>query len=155
MTDFNQNQNGSWQRIPTPANFGAASQPQAAPDAAARAQVASMLQTAVKHHEAERFDEAETLYRQILAIDPNHADAMHLLGLIAARSNLAYLGEVATRTLFLAVILYIFLQLWRVTYSETGSATLGTRSRISNTRPALAAALCVAWTMRLMDSNRV
>src|SRR5690349_17285939 len=47
------------------------------------------------------------------------------LGLISARSNLAYLGEVATRTLFLAVILYIFLQLWRVTYSETGSATLG------------------------------
>ncbi|WP_225031234.1 tetratricopeptide repeat protein [Paraburkholderia sp. XV] len=83
MTDFNQNQNGSWQRIPTPANLGAASQPQAAPDAAARAQVASMLQTAVEQHEAERFDEAETLYRQILAIDPNHADAMHLLGLIA------------------------------------------------------------------------
>ncbi|TXC88178.1 tetratricopeptide repeat protein [Paraburkholderia azotifigens] len=83
MTDFNQNQNGSWQRIPTPANFGAAPQPQAAPDAAAQAQVASMLQTAVEHHEGERFDEAETLYRQILAIDPNHTDAMHLLGLIA------------------------------------------------------------------------
>src|SRR4030095_13912240 len=47
------------------------------------------------------------------------------LGLIAARSNMAYLGEVATRTLFLAVILYIFLQLWRVTYSETGATTLG------------------------------
>jgi ABC-2 type transport system permease protein len=47
------------------------------------------------------------------------------LGLTAARSNLAYLGEVATRTLFLAVILYIFLQLWRVTYAETGSARLG------------------------------
>jgi ABC-2 type transport system permease protein len=47
------------------------------------------------------------------------------LGLIAARSNLAYLGEVATRTLFLAVILFIFLQLWRVTYSETGATTLG------------------------------
>ena len=47
------------------------------------------------------------------------------LGLIAARSNLAYLGEVATRTLFLAVILYIFLQLWRLTFSETGAATLG------------------------------
>src|SRR6476659_5450627 len=47
------------------------------------------------------------------------------LGLIAARSNLAYLGEVVTRTLFLAVILYIFLQLWRVTYSETGALTLG------------------------------
>ncbi|MEP9326360.1 tetratricopeptide repeat protein [Paraburkholderia phymatum] len=42
-----------------------------------------MLQAAVAHHEAERFDEAETLYRQILAADPNHADAIHLLGLIA------------------------------------------------------------------------
>jgi predicted O-linked N-acetylglucosamine transferase (SPINDLY family) len=82
MTDFNQNHNGSWQRIPTPANFGAAPA-QAAPDAAAQERVASMLQAAVEHHEAERFDEAETLYRQILAIDPNHADAMHLLGLIA------------------------------------------------------------------------
>jgi ABC-2 type transport system permease protein len=47
------------------------------------------------------------------------------IGLTAARSNLAYMGEVATRTLFLGVILYIFLQLWRVTYSETGVARLG------------------------------
>src|SRR5215211_2913837 len=47
------------------------------------------------------------------------------IGLTAARSNLAYLGEVATRTVFLAVILYIFLQLWRVTYTETGAARLG------------------------------
>lgn len=47
------------------------------------------------------------------------------LGLISARSNLAYLGEVMARTLFLAVILYIFLQLWRVTYAETGAARLG------------------------------
>ncbi|WP_109476787.1 tetratricopeptide repeat protein [Paraburkholderia sp. C35] len=83
MTDFNQNQNGSWQRMPTPTNLGTAPQPQPAPDATAQAQIAAMLQTAGEHHEAERFDEAETLYRQILAIDPNHADAMHLLGLIA------------------------------------------------------------------------
>lgn len=47
------------------------------------------------------------------------------LGLTAARSNLAYLGEVTTRTLFLAVILFIFLQLWRVTYGETGAERLG------------------------------
>src|SRR5215216_5005861 len=47
------------------------------------------------------------------------------IGLTAARSNLAYLGEVATRTVFLAVILYIFLQLWRVTYTQTGSTQLG------------------------------
>jgi predicted O-linked N-acetylglucosamine transferase (SPINDLY family) len=87
MTDFNQNHNGSWQRIPVPANLGAALQPlrplQAAPSAQAQEHVASLLQAAVEHHQAERFDEAETQYRQILAIDPNHADAMHLLGLIA------------------------------------------------------------------------
>jgi ABC-2 type transport system permease protein len=47
------------------------------------------------------------------------------LGLTSARSNLAYLGEVATRTIFLAVILYIFLQLWRVTFAETGASRLG------------------------------
>ena len=47
------------------------------------------------------------------------------IGLTAARSNLAYLSEVATRTLFLAVILYIFLRLWQVTYGETGAQQLG------------------------------
>jgi ABC-2 type transport system permease protein len=47
------------------------------------------------------------------------------VGLTAARSNVAYLGEVATRIIFLSVILYIFLQLWRVTYAETGAAQLG------------------------------
>ena len=47
------------------------------------------------------------------------------IGLTAARSNLAYFGEVAARTVFLGVILYIFLQLWRVTYTETGASQLG------------------------------
>jgi ABC-2 type transport system permease protein len=41
------------------------------------------------------------------------------LGLTAARTNLAYLGETATRVIFLVVIIYIFLCLWRVTYAET------------------------------------
>src|SRR6185295_18725695 len=47
------------------------------------------------------------------------------IGLTSARSNIAYLGEVATRVIFLGVILYIFLQLWRVTYAQTGVAQLG------------------------------
>ncbi|KAF3885959.1 MULTISPECIES: ABC transporter permease [Nostocales] len=47
------------------------------------------------------------------------------IGLTAARSNLAYIGEVASRGLFLFVILYIFLQLWRVTYTETNAEQLG------------------------------
>jgi ABC-2 type transport system permease protein len=46
-------------------------------------------------------------------------------GLTAARSNLAYIGEVITRTVFLAVILFIFLQLWRATYEQTGEERLG------------------------------
>src|SRR5512147_2156872 len=47
------------------------------------------------------------------------------VGLTAARSNAAYWGELATRFLFLGVILYIFLQLWRVTYNETAAQQLG------------------------------
>jgi ABC-2 type transport system permease protein len=38
--------------------------------------------------------------------------------LVAARSNLAYSGEVITRTLFLAVILYIFFKLWQATFAQ-------------------------------------
>ncbi len=34
-------------------------------------------------HQAGRLIEAEGLYRQILAVDPNHADGLHLLGVIA------------------------------------------------------------------------
>ena len=43
----------------------------------------------------------------------------------AVRSNVAYVGDVFARVLFLGVVLYIFLRLWRVTYSETGADTLG------------------------------
>ncbi|MUG98702.1 ABC transporter permease [Scytonema sp. UIC 10036] len=47
------------------------------------------------------------------------------IGLTADRSNLVYIGEVASRGIFLFVILYIFLQLWRVTYAETNAEQLG------------------------------
>jgi ABC-2 type transport system permease protein len=43
----------------------------------------------------------------------------------AVRSNLAYFGEVAARVIFLGVLLYIFLQLWSLTYAETGEERLG------------------------------
>ncbi len=48
---------------------------------------ATRLQQAVAHHQAGRLREAEELYRQILARDPRHPDALHLLGLIAASSG--------------------------------------------------------------------
>src|SRR5262245_43796393 len=47
------------------------------------------------------------------------------IGYTAARSNLAYLGEVLSRTTFMAVILYTFARLWAVVYSGSGSQRLG------------------------------
>lgn len=44
---------------------------------------------------------------------------------VAARSNLAYSGEVLSRTVFLAVILYIFFKLWQATYGQSHSTVLG------------------------------
>ncbi len=42
---------------------------------------------AVGHHRAGRLAEAEQLYRQILALQPEHVDAMHLLGAIAHQAG--------------------------------------------------------------------
>jgi len=41
------------------------------------------------------------------------------------RSSFAYLGDTTGRAIFIAVILYILLRLWTVTYGETGSSHLG------------------------------
>jgi len=43
----------------------------------------------------------------------------------AARSNLAYFGEVTCRLIFLTVILYIFLRLWQETYGCASDGKLG------------------------------
>ena len=42
-----------------------------------------MLANALRHHQAGRLAEAERIYRQILATDAQHADSLHLLGMIA------------------------------------------------------------------------
>jgi len=41
------------------------------------------IKTAVRYHQAGQFQQAESLYNQILQEDPGHADALHLLGVIA------------------------------------------------------------------------
>ncbi|EDY21834.1 Tetratricopeptide TPR_2 repeat protein [Chthoniobacter flavus Ellin428] len=41
------------------------------------------LKLAIQHHEAGQLREAEGIYRQILTVDPNHAEVHHLLGVIA------------------------------------------------------------------------
>jgi ABC-2 type transport system permease protein len=47
------------------------------------------------------------------------------LGLTAIRSSFAYLGEQLFGLVFLAVILFIFLQLWRATFAGAGETKLG------------------------------
>ncbi len=42
---------------------------------------------AVEHHQAGRLPEAETLYRQILAVEPTHSDCLHLLGVLAGQGG--------------------------------------------------------------------
>lgn len=48
----------------------------------------AMIQAATAHHQAGRLAEAESLYRQVLAQDPENAGVMHLLGLIAHQVGL-------------------------------------------------------------------
>lgn len=42
---------------------------------------------AQRHHQAGELTEAEALYRQILAVSPEHADALHFLGLVASQTG--------------------------------------------------------------------
>ena len=48
---------------------------------------ARLLTEAAAHHRAGRLAAAERVYRRILAIDPDHADSLHLLALIAHQTG--------------------------------------------------------------------
>ena len=43
------------------------------------------IESALSHHRAGHLTEAEEIYRQILAIDPNHVDALNLLGALSGQ----------------------------------------------------------------------
>ena len=45
--------------------------------------IVACLQEALRHHQAGRLAEAEGLYRRVLSVDPQQADALHLLGMAA------------------------------------------------------------------------
>jgi ABC-2 type transport system permease protein len=46
------------------------------------------------------------------------------IGLMSARSNLAYSGEVGSRLFFLGVILFIFMCLWKATFANSSADSL-------------------------------
>jgi thioredoxin-like negative regulator of GroEL len=46
-----------------------------------------MVRDALGHHRAGRLSEAERIYRQALAIQPDNADCLHLLGMVAFQSG--------------------------------------------------------------------
>ncbi|MDM8523125.1 tetratricopeptide repeat protein [Desulfococcaceae bacterium HSG8] len=47
----------------------------------------SEFQKAVQYHQAEQFEQAEEIYRKILAGHPNHSDALHLLGVLSHQTG--------------------------------------------------------------------
>jgi Flp pilus assembly protein TadD len=46
-----------------------------------------LVREALRLHQTGQFAEAENLYRQVLAVDPQHPDALHLLGMIAYQTG--------------------------------------------------------------------
>ena len=46
-----------------------------------------LMATAIAHHQAGRLQAAEPIYRRILELDPNHAYALHLLGVLVHQSG--------------------------------------------------------------------
>jgi tetratricopeptide (TPR) repeat protein len=51
------------------------------------ATISQALAIAIQYHQAGRLETAEQIYRQILAAEPNQADAWHLLGVIQAQTG--------------------------------------------------------------------
>ena len=52
-----------------------------------QASIQQAMQRAVEHHRAGRLSEAEAIYRDVLVAQPQQADALYLLGLIAWQTD--------------------------------------------------------------------
>ena len=51
-----------------------------------------ILQEGLFHHQAGHLTQAEALYRQILAVEPNHPEALHFLGMLAHQAGKSEVG---------------------------------------------------------------
>ena len=51
------------------------------------ATISEAFALALQHHKAGQLQAAELIYRQILAIEPNQPDVLHLLGVIAHQNR--------------------------------------------------------------------
>src|ERR1700692_796884 len=49
--------------------------------------ISGLIVTSAAHIDAGRLSDAETLLRQVLALDAHHADGLHLLGLVAHQAG--------------------------------------------------------------------
>jgi tetratricopeptide (TPR) repeat protein len=58
-----------------------------APLGADPANLAQTFAAALQSHRQHQMAEAEGLYRQVLAVDPNHVDALHMLGVLAYQAG--------------------------------------------------------------------
>ena len=54
-----------------------------------QASLAQTFAAALENHRQHRMAEAEELYRQVLAVDPNHVDALHMIGVLAYQAGKA------------------------------------------------------------------
>jgi predicted O-linked N-acetylglucosamine transferase (SPINDLY family) len=63
-------------------NLGSSHQPPTG-----NARVADFFGTAVRHHQEGRLAEAEAGYRRVLAVEPDNADALNMLGIVALQSG--------------------------------------------------------------------
>lgn len=52
-----------------------------------RVPISEALKIALEHQRAQRIPQAEAIYRQVLAVEPRHPHALHLLGLIAYQAG--------------------------------------------------------------------
>jgi Flp pilus assembly protein TadD len=69
------------------AHTSSAAGAQPAAEAPPAADPAQLFAAALQNHRQRRMGEAEGLYRQVLAVDPNHIDALHMLGVLAYQAG--------------------------------------------------------------------